>query len=71
MMKTLQNKKLFQRVKMENIRKKFHQIIYWIKKKTSPMVFHLNQTVSQIIKMFAKLFNYHAIYNWLKAIVNN
>ena len=29
------------------------------------MVFHLNQTVSQIIKMFAKLFNYHAIYNWL------
>ena len=71
MMKRLQNKKLFQRVEMENIRKKIHQIIYWIKKKNSPMVFHLNQTVSQIIKMFAKLFNYHAIYNWLKAIVNN
>ena len=35
------------------------------------MVFHLNQTVSQIIKMIAKLFNYHAIYNRLKAIVNN
>ena len=35
------------------------------------MVFHLNQTVSQIIKMFAKLFNYHAIHNRLKAIVNN
>ena len=35
-----------------------------------PLV-HLNQTVSQIIKMFAKLFNYHAIYNRLKAIVNN
>ena len=29
-------------------------------KKNIPMVFHLNQTVSQIIKMFAKLFNYHA-----------
>ena len=40
-------------------------------KKKSPMVFHLNQTVSQIIKMFAKLFNNHAVYNWLKAIVNN
>ena len=35
------------------------------------MDFHLNQTVSQIIKMFAKLFNYHAIYNRLKAIVNS
>ena len=33
MMKTLQNKKLFQRVEMENIRKKFHQVIYWIEKK--------------------------------------
>ena len=35
------------------------------------MVFYLNQTVSQIMKMFAKLFNYHAIYNRLKAIVNS
>ena len=42
-----------------------------LKKKNSPTVFHLNQTVSQIIKMFAKLFNYHAIYNRLKAIVNS
>ena len=68
---------------MENIRKKNPSDHYrkYKKKKTirsftelkknSPMVFHLNQTVSQIIKMFAKLFNYHAIYNRLKAIVNS
>ena len=71
MMKTLQNKKLFQRVEMENIRKKKSIRSFTELKKTSPMAFHLNQTVSQIIKMFAKLFNYQAIYNRLKAIVNN
>ena len=55
---------------MENIRKKIPSDHSFTElKKNSPMVFHLNQTVSQIIKMFAKLFNYNAIYNRLKAIV--
>ena len=63
--------KPFQREEMENIRKKKSIRSFTELKKNSPMVFHLNQTVSQIIKMFAKLFNYHAIYNRLKAIVNS
>ena len=67
MMKTLQNKKTLPKGrngKYEREKKKKKSIRSFTElKKTSPMVFHLNQTVSQIIKMFAKLFNYHAVYN--------
>ena len=72
-MKTLQNKNTKTLPKSRNGKyKKKNSIRSFTElKKNSPMAFHLNQTVSQIIKMFAKLFNYHAIYNRLKAIVNS
>ena len=46
--------KPFQRVEMENIRKK-KSIRSFTELKNSPMVFHLNQTVSKIIKNVCKV----------------